>query len=168
MCVTRKYISFGSKKRWQSFLTLRLHKQDIWRSKTLKSLGQQKWWLLNHPHPTSGCCDECSVKDAVCETHVSHENSNECHEVQNPQRHHISAGKWPTVRMAFNGGSAGSLQRSCFSENPTNLLTFVARWVRDIIFRMNSHSRGEMWLNRHTNTHIDPTTVTLLRMCAEG
>ena len=32
--------------------------------------------------------------------------------------------KWPTVRMAVNGGSAGSLQRS---GNPTNILTFVAR-----------------------------------------
>ena len=28
--------------------------------------------------------------------------------------------KWPTVRMAVNGGSAGSLQRSDFRENPTN------------------------------------------------
>ena len=35
--------------------------------------------------------------------------------------------KWPTVRMAVNGGSAGSLQRSGFRENPTNILTFVAR-----------------------------------------
>ena len=35
--------------------------------------------------------------------------------------------KWPTVRMAVNGGSAGSLQRSGFRENPTNFLTFVAR-----------------------------------------
>ena len=29
---------------------------------------------------------------------------------------------WP-----YNGGSAGSLQRSSFRENPTNILTFVAR-----------------------------------------
>ena len=35
--------------------------------------------------------------------------------------------KWPAVRMAVNGGSAGSLQRSGFRENPTNFLTFVAR-----------------------------------------
>ena len=35
--------------------------------------------------------------------------------------------KWRTVRMAVNGGSAGSLQRSGFRENPTNFLTFVAR-----------------------------------------
>ena len=35
--------------------------------------------------------------------------------------------KWPAVRMGVNGGSAGSLQRSGFRENPTNILTFVAR-----------------------------------------
>ena len=29
---------------------------------------------------------------------------------------------WP-----YNGGSAGSLQRSGFRENPTNFLTFVSR-----------------------------------------
>ena len=40
--------------------------------------------------------------------------------------------------------SAGSLQRSGFRENPTNFLTFVARWVRDSIFRTNRRSRGEM------------------------
>ena len=50
-------------------------------------------------------------------------------------------GKWPTVRMAFNGGSAGSLQWSGFRENPTNILTSV---TRDRIFRANRQSRGEM------------------------
>ena len=40
-----------------------------------------------------------------------------------------------------------------------NFLTFVAHWVHDSNLRRNRHSRGEMWLNRHTQT--DPTTVTL-------
>ena len=31
------------------------------------------------------------------------------------------------VCMAFNGGSAGSLQRRGFRENPTNSLTSIAR-----------------------------------------
>ena len=57
--------------------------------------------------------------------------------------------------MAFNGGSARSLQQSSFRENPTNFLTFVARWVRDSIFRTNRRSRGEMWLNRHTHRQTD-------------
>ena len=35
--------------------------------------------------------------------------------------------KWPPVRIAVIGGNAGSLQRSGFRENPTNILTFVAR-----------------------------------------
>ena len=60
---------------------------------------------------------------------------NECNKVQNPPRYEfmplalwtdwamqtplttcwaLSVGKWPTVRMAFSGGSAGSLQRSNF------------------------------------------------------
>ena len=43
-----------------------------------------------------------------------------------------------------NGGSAGSLQRSGFRENPTNCLTFVARSVRDSVFRTNRRSIGEM------------------------
>ena len=32
----------------------------------------------------------------------------------------LSAGKWPTVHLASNGGTAGSLQLSGFRENPTN------------------------------------------------
>ena len=48
-------------------------------------------------------------------------------------------------------------------EIPTNLVTFVAHQVRDIDFRMNRRSRGEMWHNRHTQTdrQTHPTTVTL-------
>ena len=58
--------------------------------------------------------------------------------------------------MAFNGGSAGSLQRSGFRENPINFSTSVARWVRDSIFRTNRRSRGEMWLKeRQTDRHDD-------------
>ena len=38
----------------------------------------------------------------------------------------LSAGKWPTVCMAFNRGSAGSLQWSGFRENPTIFLTSIA------------------------------------------
>ena len=62
------------------------------------------------------------------------------------------------------GLSAGSLQRSRFRENSTNILTSVARWVRDRIFRANRHFRGEMWLNRQTDRHTRTTTVTLLCM----
>ena len=46
--------------------------------------------------------------------------------------------------VCFQRSSAGSLQRSDFRENPTNFLTFVARWVRDSIFRTNRCSRGEV------------------------
>ena len=67
----------------------------------------------------------------------------------------LSGGKWPTVRMAVKKESAGSLQPSGFRENSTNFLTSVAHWVRDSIFRMNWRSRGEMWLNRQTDTHTD-------------
>ena len=49
----------------------------------------------------------------------------------------LSAEKWPTESMAFNGGSAGSLQRSGFRENPTSFSPSVARWVHDSIFRTN-------------------------------
>ena len=70
--------------------------------------------------------------------------------------------KWPPVRTAVDGGNAGSPERSSFRENPTNILTFVARWVRDIDFRTNRRSRGEMWLNGQTNrqTHR-PNYITL-------
>ena len=33
--------------------------------------------------------------------------------------HAYIRGQWPNVCMAFNGGSAGSLQQSSFRENPT-------------------------------------------------
>ena len=42
---------------------------------------------------------------------------------------------WP-----YNGGSAGSLQRSGFRENPTNFLTFVARRVCDSGLKTNRRS----------------------------
>ena len=58
----------------------------------------------------------------------------------------------------YNGGGAGSLQWSGFREIPTIILTFVAHWVRDIDFRMNKHSRDEMWLNEQTDTHT-PTQL---------
>ena len=57
--------------------------------------------------------------------------------------------------------SAGSRQRSSFRENPTNVLTFVARWVRDINVRMHRCSRSEIWHNRQTDTQTNPTTITL-------
>ena len=49
-----------------------------------------------------------------------------------------------------------TLERSRFRQIPTNFLTFVARWVRDSVFRTNRRSVGEMWLNRQTDTHTDP------------
>jgi hypothetical protein len=36
------------------------------------------------------------------------------------------------------------LQRSIFRENPTNFLTFIARWVDGIVSGTNRRSRGEM------------------------
>ena len=60
----------------------------------------------------------------------------------------------------FQRRSAGSPQRSGFRENPTNFLTFVTRWVRDSIFRTNRRSKGEMWLNRQTDTHTHTHTHT--------
>ena len=88
---------------------------------------------------------------------------NECTKVQNPRRHQVSIfmvldntharfpqEKWPTIHMAFNGGSAGSLQRSCFRETPQIFRPpLPAEYVS--VFRTNRHSRGEMWLNRHTD-----------------
>ena len=44
--------------------------------------------------------------------------------------------------MAFNRGSTGSPQWSGFRENPTNILTFIAGWVCDSIFRIN---RSSIW-----------------------
>ena len=103
---------------------------------------------------------------------------NECTEVQNPRRGY----SWPLItimrmrtfhrKMAdrtygFQRTSAGSPQRSGFRENPTNFLTSIARWVHDSIFKTNRRSRGEMWLNRQTDTDRT-TTVTLLRMRTEG
>ena len=67
---------------------------------------------------------------------------------------------WPTLHMAFNGGSTGSLQQSGFRENPTN---FVAHWVQDRIFRANR--RLEVRFDLKTDRQTQLTTVTLLHMC---
>ena len=63
-----------------------------------------------------------------------------------------------------------------FQRKPHKFLTFVARWIRDIDFRTNRRSRGEMWLNRerhththtHTHTQTNPTTVTLAAHACRG
>ena len=63
--------------------------------------------------------------------------------------------KWLTRCMAIKGGRARSLHWSSFRENATNILTFIARWVHDSIFRTNRGSRGKMLLNRKTHRHND-------------
>ena len=57
----------------------------------------------------------------------------------------------PTVSMAFNGGSAGSLQRSGFRENPTIFLTSVARSV--FSGRTDAPEVRCDLTDRHTHTH---------------
>ena len=66
---------------------------------------------------------------------------------------YFSHTKWLTVVSHTEAVDAVSLQRSCFRRNPTNFLTFIAHWVRDNDFRTNGRYRGEMWLNRRTDTH---------------
>ena len=54
------------------------------------------------------------------------QKKNECTKVQNSRRHHVHIMRMRTIRwkmadlrMTFNGGSTGSLQRSSFRENQT-------------------------------------------------
>ena len=79
---------------------------------------------------------------------------------------------WP-----FNSESAGSLQLSGFRENPTNFLIFVvAKHVTVFSGRTDAPEvrcdltdrHTDTHTDTHTHTHTDPTTVTLLRMRAEG
>ena len=70
----------------------------------------------------------------------------------------------------YDAGSALTLQRIILRENPTYILTLVARWVDDIVSGTNRHPRSEIESNRHTDTDKPgyPTTVPSLRMRAEG
>ena len=56
---------------------------------------------------------------------------------------------WP-----YNGGSAGSRQRSGFRENPTNFLTFVsAEYVTAFSGRTDAPEVRCDLTDRHTHTH---------------
>ena len=66
--------------------------------------------------------------------------------------------KWPTMQMVAQCGSAVSLKRGGFRENPTKYMTYVARWVCDSIFKTNKCFWSELPTNRHTHR---TTTVTL-------
>ena len=51
----------------------------------------------------------------------------------NYNAHVLFCRKMAALRMAFNGGSAGSLQQSGFRENPTNMLTSVTVKYKDYV-----------------------------------
>ena len=50
-------------------------------------------------------------------------------------------------------------QTQLFQVKRYNFLTFVACWVRDINFRTNKRSRGEMWLNRQIDRQTQRPTL---------
>ena len=61
-----------------------------------------------------------------------------------------------------------ALQRSVFRENCSKFLTFIARSVGGILCETKEHSRSEMKSNRQTDTHKNPTTVTLAAHARQG
>ena len=74
----------------------------------------------------------------------------------------LSAGKWLTECMAFNGGSAGSPQWSGFRENPTIFRPPLhAEYVTVFSGRTDDQDVRCDLTDRHTDRM---TTVTLLRM----
>ena len=56
---------------------------------------------------------------------------------------------WPSKEAVLDLRNRAVSEKT--PENPTNVLTSVAHWVRNSIFKTNGRSRGEMWLNRHTD-----------------
>ena len=68
---------------------------------------------------------------------------------------------WNTTAAPLDLSNGASSEKT-----PQIFLTFVARWVRDSVFRTNKCSIREIWLNGHTQTN--PTTVTLAAHARRG
>ena len=71
--------------------------------------------------------------------------------------------------MLYNGGSVGSLQRIGFREKPTNFgPPLPAEYVTEFSGQTDGPEVRCDLTDTQTHRQTDPTTVTLLRMNAEG
>ena len=70
--------------------------------------------------------------------------------------------------MAVDGGSAGSPERSSFRDNPTNILAFVACWVRDMVFRAKRHFRARQLLTWKVMVFTDYAKRRILHFREKG